>query len=99
MIIVAPADPRDEDCAALLAQSHALMQSMFSADECHFLDLDALCAPNIRFFAATDGDKTVGTGAIAIKDGYAEVKSMFTAPEAFQRLLRQAVTAFATPSP
>lgn len=82
MILVSPADPRDPDCAALLAQSHALMQSMFAKGECHFLDIDALCAAHIRFFAATEGDHTLGTGAIALRDGYAEVKSMFTAPEA-----------------
>lgn len=79
MIKVAPAHPRAEQPAALLAQSHALMNELFPADACHYLDLDALCAPNIRFFAATDGDMVLGTGALAIMDGYGEVKSMFTA--------------------
>ncbi|MEL7184241.1 MAG: GNAT family N-acetyltransferase, partial [Pseudomonadota bacterium] len=55
---------------------------MFHKDACHVLDLDALCAPHIRFFAATLGDQTVGTGAIALFAGYAEVKSMFTDPAA-----------------
>lgn len=79
---VGPADPRAPGPAALLAQSHALMQSLFPAEANHFLDVCALAAPDIRFVAATDGDATLGTGAIALRDGYAEVKSMFTAPEA-----------------
>ena len=79
MIKVAPADPRSAGSAALLAQSHTLMKELFPADACHYLDLDALCAPNIRFFAASEGSDVLGTGALAIKDGYGEVKSMFTA--------------------
>jgi len=79
MIKVAPADPRSEGPAALLAQSHALMNELFPADACHYLDLDALCASNIRFFTATEGSDVLGTGALAIKDAYGEVKSMFTA--------------------
>ncbi len=88
---VGPADPRAPGPAALLSQSHALMQAMFSAKENHFLDHAALCAPHIRFVAATDGDMTLGTGAIALRDGYAEVKSMFTAPEARGRGVADAI--------
>ncbi|SFI91968.1 GNAT family N-acetyltransferase [Jannaschia pohangensis] len=91
MILVAPADPADPECAALLAQSHALMQSMFTPDECHFLDIDRLCAPHIRFFAATEGDRTLGIGAIALHDDYAEVKSMFTDPAARGRGVADAI--------
>lgn len=85
MIAIGPADPRDPRCAALLAQSHALMNSMFPEGECHFLDIDALAGPDIRFLAATEGEAVLGTGAIALRDGYAEVKAMFTAPEARAR--------------
>ncbi len=81
-MIVAPADPRAPGPAGLLAQSHALMRSMYPPEQNHFLSLDALTASDIRFFAATEGEATLGTGAIALRDGYAEVKSMFTAPAA-----------------
>jgi len=81
MITVEAGSPKEAQAAALLGQSHALMNALFPADACHFLDLDALCADNIRFFAARDGAEVLGTGALAIKDGYGEVKSMFTAPE------------------
>lgn len=81
MITVEPADPKAPGPAGLLAQSHALMQSLFPAEANHYLDLEALKAGNIRFFAARDGDTVLGTGALALKDTYGEVKSMFTDPE------------------
>ena len=82
MLIVEEADPRAPGPRALLEASHALMQATFPPEENYFLDIDALCAPDVVFFAARDGDTTLGTGALALKDSYAEVKSMFTAPEA-----------------
>lgn len=94
MLIVEPANPHDPGPATLLAASHALMQSLFPPEDNHFLSLEALCAPHIRFFAARDGAAILGTGALAVMDGYGEVKSMFTAPQARGRgvaraLLRQ----------
>ncbi|GIT89821.1 acetyltransferase GCN5 [Jannaschia pagri] len=88
---VGPADPTSPGCAALLAQSHAMMNALFAPGECHYLDLDALTAPHIRFIAATEGDRTLGTGALALRDGYAEVKSMFTDPEARGRGVADAI--------
>ncbi|SLN29593.1 GNAT family N-acetyltransferase [Pseudooctadecabacter jejudonensis] len=78
MITVEAADPTAQGPAALLAQSHALMNAMFPADACHYLDLAALQADHIRFFAARTGGHVVGTGALAVMDRYGEVKSMFT---------------------
>lgn len=82
MITVEPGDPKAPGPAALLAQSHDLMNSLFPADACHYLDLDALCADHIRFFVARDGSTLMGTGALAVLDGYGEVKSMFTSKTA-----------------
>jgi putative acetyltransferase len=91
VIRVGPADPRDPGCAALLAQSHALMRALFLPEDNNFLDIEALCAPDIRFLAATGDDRVLGTGAVALRDGYAEVKSMFTAPEARGRGVADAI--------
>ena len=82
MIIVEPTTPQAAGTKELLEQSHALMLSLFSPDACHFLDFAALEADNIHLFAAREGDVTLGTGAIAIKEGYGEVKSMFTSEAA-----------------
>ena len=77
MIIIERTDPHDPQATALLCQSHALMQSLFPPEDNFYLDIDDLCAPHIRFFTAREGDVVLGTGALAIKAGYGEVKSMF----------------------
>ena len=82
MIVVEAGHPLDPQPKALLEQSHALMTSLFPRDACHFLDFDKLTAPHIRFLIAREGDVAAGTGALAVLDGYGEVKSMFTDPNA-----------------
>lgn len=82
MLLIEPTSPRAPGTKALLEQSHALMLSLFSPDACHFLDLEALEDDSIHLFAARIGDETVGTGALAVKSGYGEVKSMFTSDAA-----------------
>lgn len=82
MLIVEQTDPRAPGPSALLEASHALMQATFPPEENYFLNIDELCDETIVFFAAREGDVTLGTGALALKDGYGEVKSMFTAPNA-----------------
>ncbi|MEO0371594.1 MAG: GNAT family N-acetyltransferase [Pseudomonadota bacterium] len=82
MLIVEVADPRAPGPRALLEASHALMQEMFPPEENYFLNIDELCTDDIVFFAAREGDTTLGTGALSLKSDFAEVKSMFTAPEA-----------------
>lgn len=79
MISVAPADPRASGPRALLEASHALMDGLFREEDNHYLPIDALTGPDIRFFAAMSGAETVGTGGLAVREGYGEIKSMFTA--------------------
>ncbi|PZX19079.1 putative acetyltransferase [Palleronia aestuarii] len=78
-LIVEEADPGAPGAAALLRMSHELMESLFPPEENHFLDIEALRAPHMRFFAARQGADVVGTIALAIRDGWGEVKSMFVA--------------------
>lgn len=82
MITVVPGDPRDPAATALLKQSHALMQSLFPPEDNYFLDIEALCSPDIYFFVAHEDGEVLGTGALAERGNYGEVKSMFTAPQA-----------------
>ncbi|WP_439154116.1 GNAT family N-acetyltransferase [Yoonia sp.] len=77
MIVVEKTDPHHPGAVALLKQSHALMESLFPPEDNFYLDIDDLVAPQIRFFTAREGDTILGTGALAIKDGYGEIKSMF----------------------
>lgn len=75
-----PGSPRDPRAVALLQASHDLMLSLFDAEDNHALSLDALCAPDIRFFVAETEDRLVGCGALAIRDGWGEVKAMYVDP-------------------
>jgi putative acetyltransferase len=82
MIIVEKTDPHHPQATALLRQSHALMESLFPPEDNFYLDIDDLVDPTIHFFTARIGDQIYGTGALAIKDGYGEIKSMFVDEEA-----------------
>lgn len=82
MIIVEKTDPHHPEAVALLKQSHALMQALFPPEDNFYLDVADLVAPHIHFFTAREGDTILGTGALAIKDSYGEVKSMFVAEPA-----------------
>lgn len=75
-------DPLKPELTALLHASHALMQSLFPAESNHYLEVEQLTGPDIQFFSARLGDQAVGCGALALKDGYGEVKSMFVDPAA-----------------
>ena len=80
MIRVEQGDPKHPEATALLEASHALMRDLFPAETNNFLSIDALCRPEITFFVAKQGERIVGTGALANKGAYGEVKSMFTDP-------------------
>lgn len=82
MIIVARTDPHDPQATALLQASHALMESLFPAEDNFYLSVDDLCADTIHFFTARENGVVLGTGALAVKDGYGEIKSMFVSEAA-----------------
>jgi len=82
-IKIRQADPAESQATALLQASHALMRSLFPPEDNHFLEIEDLRVPSVTFLVAEGPDGAVlGTGALARKDGFAEVKSMFVAPEA-----------------
>ncbi len=82
MIFVERTDPHDPQATALLEQSHALMQSLFPPEDNFYLSIDDLCADNIHFFTAREGAVMLGTCALAVNDGYGEIKSMFVSEAA-----------------
>lgn len=81
-VTIAYGDPKGTDARRLLSASHALMEELFPSESNHYLSIDALCADNIRFFEAAVQDQVLGCAALAIKDGYGEIKSMFVDPDA-----------------
>ena len=80
MIIIDYADPRHPEITALLMQSHALLQSLYSEEENHYLSVDALCQKDVCLFAAQIDGAYVGCAALAFKEAYGELKSMFVDP-------------------
>ncbi|MCD1627509.1 GNAT family N-acetyltransferase [Seohaeicola saemankumensis] len=74
-------NPQEPEAMALLDASHALMQSLFPAEENHYLSIEELCVPDVLFLVAQADLNICGTIALACKTGYGEVKSMFVAPE------------------
>ena len=77
-LVVKREEPRE--ARALLEASQAMMLELFTPESNHFLSLDALAAPDITFFVARLDGNAVGCGALAIRDGYGELKSMFVDP-------------------
>ena len=76
-VAVEAASPREPGVRALVEASHELMRKLFAPEDIYALDIDALGASEIRLFAARDGDAVLGIGALAVRDGYGEIKSMF----------------------
>jgi putative acetyltransferase len=81
-VTVGYGDPLDPAASALLDASHALMHALFPSEANHYLKHDELKAPGIRFFVAEMDGRQVGCAALASRDGYGEVKSMFVDPSA-----------------
>ena len=81
-VIIERGDPRSAGATTLLKASHALMESLFPSESNHYLPIEALCAPEIRFFVALVGIDIRGCVALADKAAYGEVKSMFVDPAA-----------------
>ncbi|MGR3456111.1 GNAT family N-acetyltransferase [Pseudooceanicola sp.] len=82
MMHIVPASPLDPEVTRLIRASHALMDELFPAESNHHLMPEELAAPGIHFFAARRDGQTIGCGAVAEKDGYGEIKSVFVDPAA-----------------
>jgi len=84
--------PRQDDVIRLLAALDAYLESLYPPESNHILDIDTLCAPNIRFFVARRRGEAVGCGALRIDSaGYGEVKRMYVHPESRGQKLGRAI--------
>lgn len=81
-ISIHPGDPRHPEARALLEQSHALMQALFNPEDNHYLSVEELCADDVEFLVGELDGRIAGTGALARRDGYAEIKAMYVSPDA-----------------
>ena len=81
-IMVNQIDPRSPSTRALIEELDRHLNRLYPAENNYLLDLDALSAPDVRFFAAQIDGETVGCGAIKQFSDYTEVKRMYVPPHA-----------------
>ena len=62
----------------LLGELDAALSGPYAADQRHALSVDQLFQPDIRFFLARLEGVAVACGGVALLDGYAEVKRMYS---------------------
>lgn len=85
-VVVSAADPREADIVELLTAHLRFADEHSPPEDVHALDVQALCAPSISFFAARDGGRLVGVGALKeLAADHGELKSMHTAAVARRR--------------
>ncbi len=77
---ISPADPGSPPARELLAASHALMDALFPSESNHYMSVDDLAEPGVLFFLARLDGHVAGCGALVLKEGYGEIKSMFVDP-------------------
>ena len=89
-----------ERLAALTPAAEALLDALdeylggrYAPEQQHGLDAAALFEPHVRFFVASLDGMAVGCGGVALLDGFAEVKRMWTAASARRRGVASALLA------
>ena len=87
-------NPRDDGVTELIAALDSYLASLYPPQSNHFLDLEQLSRPEIRFFVARRGGPPLACGALRIDaQGYGEVKRMYVAPPARGQGLGRAILA------
>jgi putative acetyltransferase len=82
-IRIALESPRQADVTRLLEALDAYQSTLYPPESNHFLDVEALAGPSVRFFVARRDGEAVGCGALRIDHaGYGELKRMFVTPAA-----------------
>src|SRR5438874_12079207 len=74
--------PRARGVAELISALDGYLSSLYPPSSNHFLDLDQLAHPDIRFFVARRDGVPLACGALRIAPEYGEVKRMYVAPAA-----------------
>lgn len=67
---------------ALVGELNEVLGALYAAHQRHGLAIAQLFEPHVRFFLTRADGIAVGCGGVALFDGYAEVKRMYTRPSA-----------------
>jgi len=84
-------NPRGDGVRELIGALDSYLSSLYPPASNHFLDLEQLSAPQIRFFVARRAGAPLACGALRIDAGYGEVKRMYVAPRARGQGLGRAI--------
>jgi putative acetyltransferase len=85
-------DPAAPEILTLLEEGERYGASLYPAESNHFPPIEALRNANVRFVVARDADgAAIATGAVALHDGWAELKRMWVVPAARGRGLSKAI--------
>ena len=94
MLTLAPETPRQEEVVDLIRRADANSARLYPPESNHPLDVDGLCATNVRFLLARLDGRAVGCGAIVLgRRGEAEIKRMFVHEDARGRGVGRALLA------
>jgi putative acetyltransferase len=75
--------PRQAEVARLLEALDAYQSALYPTESNHFLDVEALAGPAVRFFVARRDGAAIGCAALRIDPGgYGELKRMYVTAEA-----------------
>jgi len=66
----------------LLEEREILFRSLYPPESCHYLDIETMRQPSMRFFSAAFGGEALGCGGIWLHEDYAEIKSVYVNPKA-----------------
>jgi putative acetyltransferase len=81
LMSIVPGDLDDPRVRALLEQHVTSARAATAPGSAHALDLEALTAPELKFWAAWDEDALLGVGALKrLANDHGEIKSMHTVP-------------------
>jgi putative acetyltransferase len=80
-----------DDVSALVGELDRILSAEYTPAQRHGLALDAIFAPNIRFFVARLNGAAVGCGGVAFFADFAEVKRMYVRDAARGRGVAQAL--------
>jgi putative acetyltransferase len=81
------------DARDLIAELDMVLGALYQPHQRHGLSVEQVFRPNVHFFIARIDGAALGCGAVALFDGYAEVKRMYTHEAARRRGVGRAILA------
>ena len=79
---ISVADPAETSVRVLIEELDRYMIPLYPAESNHLLDIETLRQPEMRFFAARDGDDVLACGGCRLHADYAEIKRVYVSPKA-----------------